>query len=255
MRLAPWTGPALLLLGLGGILAISLQSSDDRSPLGWWILSNARAYERTLPLVGFGAALGLVHMPLRITALVFFGLGIALGFLFEAPLLSTVALIPGAIAHHFLTGPILSITIGLSLATPGRLRRWVLPVVALVAGVTVGVVIRLTDPSVLNPMFKATGIAFVFWILTGVCLTVRDFRQIWFETAARILGSWLIAIGLLYGGASIKPPRHLALPPRPPTPSLGDDDLTPPGFDKIFPDPRQSHRRQLPEGLDPSRQP
>jgi hypothetical protein len=42
---------------------------------------------------------------------------------------------------------------------------------------------------------------------------LRAFRRGWFSIFGRILGSWLLAIGLLYGGASLVPPKRQPPPP------------------------------------------
>jgi hypothetical protein len=55
-----------------------------------------------------------------------------------------------------------------------------------------------------------------FWIVAAVSLTLRAFRRDWFAIFGRILGSWLLAIGILYGGVSLLPPR--AAPPARPEP-------------------------------------
>jgi hypothetical protein len=257
MRGAVWAGPVLVALGLAGILALSFQSPDDRSMLGWWMLSNARAYERVLPLVGLGTALALVGNRACVAAFATFGAGLVLGFIFADSFIAAVALIPGGIAGGFLTGPIMSIPAGLSLVLPDRTRSWVLPAAAMIVGAMVAVAIRLFDPSVHDPWFPAAGIAFAFWILAAICLTVRSFRQRWFETAGRIFGSWLIAIGLLYGGASLIPPHRPAAAPRQlrsPAQRL-DDDLRSLGPERPLPDLDRSKRQPLPGGFDPSQRP
>lgn len=256
MRLeARWAGPALVALGLAGIAALSLEPLDHQSTLRWWIMSNALAYERVLPLFGLGAVLALVSLGQRIAAFALFSLGIALGFFFAGSFLSAVALIPGAITHHFLTGPISSTAVGLSLAVPGRTRRWVLPAAAVIAGAMFAVVIHLTDPSFHDHTIARVGIAVAFWILAAVCLTARAFRQSWFETAGRIFGSWLITIGLLYGGASLIPPRSLVPPRQLESPALSPNELTGHGANRNVPELDQSDRRPLPGGFDPHRQP
>lgn len=257
MRLdARWAGPALVMLGLAGIAVLSLEPPGHRSTLGWWIFSSALAYEHILPLIGLGAALALVSLRYRIAAFALFSLGIALGLMFAASFVSAVALIPGAVTHHFLTGPISSTAVGLSLAVPRWVRGWALPVVsAMIAGAMCAVAIRVTDPNVQDPVIARVGIAVALWILTAVCLTASAFLQSWFETAGRILGSWLIAIGLLYGGASIIPPRRLSPPPQLPSSPLSRDELIGPGRNKAFPELDQSSRRRLPDGFDPSRHP
>ena len=253
MRLTSSAGPVLLMLGVAGVLGILMLPPDERGTLGWWILSNAFAYQRVLPLAGLGLALAFVSPSQRRTAFFLFALGMALGFIFADPFLSTVALLPGAARSHFLVAPIMSVAVGLSLASPGWIRRSVLPVAAIITGAVFAIAIWLTDPSFRDLTITLTGIGVGFWILLAVCLTVRQFWQTWFEIAGRILGSWLIAIGLLYGGVSLMPPRELPLPdgaefiPPPSNQLMGSDQDT--GF------PDQSNPLPSPEELDPSRQP
>jgi hypothetical protein len=256
MRLgARWAGLVLIALGVVGIVALSLLPPGERGPLGGWILSSTLSYERVLPLLGLGVVLALVSPGQRLAAFALFSLGIALGFFFAHPFVSAVEVIPGAITHHFLTGPISSTAAGLSLAVPGQTRRWVLPVAAMVAGAMLGVAIRLTDPSFHDPTFVRAGIAVAFGILAAVCLTAWAFRQSWFETAGRIFGSWLIAIGLLYGGASLIPPRSLVPPRQLESPAISPNELTGPGANRNFPEIDQSNRQPLPGGFDPRAQP
>ncbi len=101
MRLAPWAGPALPALGLAGIIALSLQPPHERSALAWWLLTNALAYERVLPLVGLGAVLALVNPRQCATAFAFFTLGIVLGFAFATSFLSAIALVPASATISF----------------------------------------------------------------------------------------------------------------------------------------------------------
>ncbi len=134
------------------------------------------------------------------------------------------------------------------------MRNWALPVSAIIAGTMVAIAIEVTERGYGEPIAAPTGVAVAFWIVAAVYLTVRTFRQSWFETAGRILGSWLIAIGLLYGGASLIPQRQRASPPRLllPPPS---DELKGPGPNTFMPGLDQTRPRSLPGGLDPSRQP
>ena len=212
-----------------------------------------RLMNRVLPLVGLGIVLALVGSLECIAAFVLFTAGMALGFLYAYPFLATLSLIPGAEDHQFFAGPILSLAVGLSLAIPGAIRLWVLPVIAVVAGAMVGVAVRWGDPGLHSPISEQTGIVFSLWIVAGACLTVRGFREKWFDTAGRILGSWLIAIGLLYGAASVVPKRIPAPPPQPlaPPPS---NELKGPDPNIFMPDLDPKKRSPLPGGFDPSRQ-
>jgi hypothetical protein len=229
-----WSGPALAALGLLGAAAIALAPAAGRSTLTWWILSSALAPERVLPLVGLGVALALVDRRYSLGALVLFGGGVAVGFFCRDWLLSALAAIPRATSHHFLTGPISSLTVGVTLVLRGaRLRSWFLPIAAVVAGSMLAVAIEVTDPSLHDVAIPMAGVIVGLWIIAAVSLTVRAFLRAWFPIPARILGSWLIAIGLLYGGASLIPKQQSAFPPPDePTPNI----IPSPGPDRLPPE-------------------
>lgn len=208
-----WSGPALTALGLLAAAAIALAPAAGRSTLMWWILSSALAPERVLPLAGFGVALALVGRRYSLGALALFGGGVALGFFSKDWLLSALVAIPGATSHHFLTGPISAVTIGVTLVLPAaRLRSWFLLIAAAVAGSMLAIAIEVTDPSLHDVAIPLAGVVVGFWIVMAMSLTVRAFWRNWFPIPARILGSWLVAIGLLYGGASLIPKQKPALP-------------------------------------------
>jgi hypothetical protein len=256
VRLARWAGPALFAIGLAGLTALWLEPPDQRSLFGWWMLTNAGAYERLLPLVGLGILLGLISLRVCIAAFLAFALGVALGYTYAEAFLEIAGMLPGAARHHFLTGPILSVAVGLPLAAPSRARIVILPFAVAIAGIPLAAAIWATNPRFHDPLTASAGIAFAFWIVAAICLTVRAFRQTWFDIAGRIFGSWLIAIGLLYGGASLIPQRTPTPPPRPlQAPAGSPDSLTGPGPSMTIPDLRPSPLDRQPEGLDPSRQP
>jgi hypothetical protein len=239
-----WSGPALATLGLLGAAAIALPPTAGRSTLTWWILWSALAPERVLPLVGLGVALALVDRRYSLGAFVLFGGGVAFGFFGQDWLLSALQAIPRATSHHFLTGPISSVTVGVALVLPGaRLRSWFLLVAAVVAGSMLAVAIEVTDPSLHDVAIPLAGVAVGFWIIAAVSLTARAFHHAWFPIPARILGSWLIAIGLLYGGASLIPKQRSAFPP-PAEPTL--NIIPAPGPDRLPPDLQPPYDRPGP---------
>lgn len=209
-----WSGPALTALGLLAAAAIALTPAAGRSTLMWWILSSALAPERILPLVGLGVALALVDRRYSLGALALFGGGVAVGFFSKDWLLSALEAIPRATSHHFLTGPISTVIVGVALVLPAaRLRSWFLLIAAAVAGTMLAIAIEVTDPSLHDVAIPLAGVVVAFWIVAAISLTVRAFWRIWFPIPARILGTWLIAIGLLYGGASLIPKQKSAFPP------------------------------------------
>lgn len=205
--LAKWVGPALAGLGIAGIAIVALQLLGDRALLARWILSSALAPERVLPLLGLGAALSLAGRRQCLAGALLFAGGIAVGLQQREPMLSALALIPHAPRHHFLTGPIASVASGLPLVAGARLRHALLPIAAILVGIALALAIKLSDPSLHDPTIVEAGVVVGVWIVGAACLTLRAFRRGWFDRAAPILGSWLIAIGLLYGGASLVPGR------------------------------------------------
>ena len=206
-----WSGPALLALGLLAIAAIALLARE--SLFARWILNDVFAPERVLPLIGLGAAGGLVGAPAAGAMLVLFGLGIAAGSVGQDWLLWVLYNVPEGPTHLFLAGPISYLVIGLALVPGMRLLPWLLPIAAIVAGAMLSLAIMLTDPSLHDPAFTWTPVLAAFWIVAAMSLTLHAFRRGWFAIFGRILGSWLIAIGLLYGGAALAPIVKPAPPP------------------------------------------
>jgi hypothetical protein len=228
--LKTWSGPALAACGAIVLAAIELAPSTAHSTLAWWIRTGMLSPVRVLPMLGFGIALALAGFRLRIAALVLFGLGIAAGFLTEDRFVALLAAFPQAANQDFLTGPISCLVVGLALALGAWLRRTMLPFVAIVAGAMLVYAITVTDPSLHDPAFPLAGLSIALWIILATALTVHAFRRDWFVIPSRIVGSWLIAIGLLYGGVSLMPrskPPALPIAPQPQSPLPGLDREVP----------------------------
>jgi hypothetical protein len=201
----------LVAVGLVGIAVTALMAKE--SPFARYFLLEALAPERALPLIGLGAACGQVGTRSFSAALLMFGLGILLGSAGQDWLLWVLYNLPGGPIYLFLTGPISCLAIGVALVPGARLLRWLLPISSIVAGAMLSLAIFLNDPSLHEPAFIFTPVLAAFWIVAAVALTVRALRRRWFAIFGRILGSWLVAIGLLHGGASLLP----VLKPPPPT--------------------------------------
>jgi hypothetical protein len=229
--LKAWGGPALAAIGAVVLAAVEFLPASAQSTLAWWIATSALAPVRVLPLLGLGVALALVDFYLCAVSLLLFGCGIAIGLVTQDRFVAALAALPQAASHDFLTGPISCLAIGLALAAGYGLRRWLLPIAALIAGAMLVFAIRVTDPSLHNWRIPLAGITIALWIVAAITLIVRAFRRDWFTIPARIVGSWLIAIGLLYGGASLMPRRSVQPPPPPPA----TPQAAPPGFEREIP--------------------
>ena len=192
-----------------------------------------------LPLIGLGAAFGLIGVRAFVAALVLFAIGIAGGLFAEDRLLWMLDMVPRAATHLFLTGPISYLAAGAALVSSAHLRPYVTPAAAAIFGAMLGLTIKLTDPSLHDPAFTWTPVLIAFWIVAAVSVPLRAFWRGWFPIFGRILGSWLLAIGLLFGGASLVPQRRLPAPPTAGIPKpqelmpLPDNDRRVPGLDRF----------------------
>ncbi|UVK51772.1 hypothetical protein DBIPINDM_005080 [Mesorhizobium sp. AR02] len=225
----------LAIVGAAAICALALETRSERTVTSWWILNSGLSPERIIPLAGLGVAIALARGRHVVVALVTFFLGVALGMLFRDRYLALMAGVPGATTHLFLTGPLSALAAGLLLIVPARLRPWVLPFAAVLIGAMLGVATTLTDPTLNDPAISLIAMLIALWILAVIGLSGQAFWRAWFAIAARILGSWLIAIGLLLGGAVIAA-RHPALAPLPPQAPLTDGGANARRFETPFPE-------------------
>jgi hypothetical protein len=147
------------------------------------------------------------------------------------------------------------------------------PAAALVIGAMLAIAIKLVDPSFHDPNFLRGAIAASVWLVATIALTCRLCDRPWFRIAIRIVGSWLIAIGLMLGAAILLPRPSIATapqpvpqsgeasgPPPPGPPAPGPSALRPPDAGPLDPArrPRDAQRPQVPSappGFDPLRQP
>ena len=213
-------------------------------------LSVLLSYPRLLPLLGLGCALGFATRRAAAVAAVLGIVGLWLGFAFRDALINAVISGPAATARLGLPGPISCLFVGLLLASPQRLRSWLLPPTAIVAGAMLAIAVKLADPSFHDPDYIRGAIAAAAWSVAAVGLTIYAYRRPWLAIATRILGSWLIAIGLMLGASLLlSRPSVGAMPPEPAA------RLEERGSLDLFPEPRDTGRvksRLLEPEFDPT---
>lgn len=217
------------MLGIGaiGFVAIVVSAMENDSPLGLWILSEVLAPQRTLPVVALGVAFGLTTLRSRTAGFLLFCLGIVAGFVGQYWLLWLLDTIPQAATHLYLTNPLCYLASGIALVMPGKMRGGAVPIAAAIFGALSALLIQMTDPSLHAPAFTAAPIVIALWILAAAAFIIGALWRNWFPIFGRILGSWMLAIGLLYGGASLVPPRNPPIAPAPP--------VAAPPFDNVIP--------------------
>lgn len=199
-----WLRHLWVLAGLTALIVLALIPPAQRGETGAWLIRDALAVERLFPIFGFGIALALVPVRRAQIAALLWVMGMGLGLAFRIELMAALQQIPGAITHHFLTLPITAITVGATLAL-GRGPRPVLIVPAgLILGIFYALSVKLSDPSFGGrPWIFLAGMGLAIWLMGAVVLILRNWQASWFEIAGRIIGSWLVAIGLLYGGVAL----------------------------------------------------
>jgi len=155
-------------------------------------------------------------------------MGLAIGVVGE----DWFANVPVVTDHLFLLslpGPAACVLAGIGLALPDTLERLVLPPILGLAGILGGLAIGLAAPAIDRLGFVA-GAGAVSLALTLIpMLVLAPLRAGWTRILVRIVGSWLIAIGVMLGGTRViaaKPPP--ALPPPPPAAPQMSAPSTPP---------------------------
>lgn len=172
------------------------------STTAWGVFAGRLAGEMLLPVagLGFAAALHAEH-PLVLGAAI--ALGAVVGALTRSAFLASVALLPNAATHAFLVGPIAGLAVGAALVLPGRAGRFALPVAAGIAGATGWIAIRLLDPSLRDPAVPLAGAAALLALLLLTLAIARALPAAARHLGSRILGAWVLAVALLYGGATL----------------------------------------------------
>jgi hypothetical protein len=198
--------------------------------LAAWIAQEMLAPARVLPLIGIGVALGSIELRARSIAGVLGGAGLIIGFWLYKPLPEPLWIVPRAAENRFLTGPVLAIAAGGALAFANRWRAWLTPPLAFIAGIALALGIVVTDPSVNDPRYSIAGVLIALWIVVSIALCARAFDGRLLTIASRIFGSWLLAIGLLYGAAAFS--KRANVPGVPPS---AIDSGTPPSGGDVMP--------------------
>jgi hypothetical protein len=239
------------LAALGLIAIAAAFATANVSPLAGWTLNETLAPVRVLPLVALGAAFALLRPRALLAALALLAIGIAGGLFVEDRLLWLLDTVPRAATHMFLTGPISYLAVGLALVVGASWRNWLAPPAAAIVGAMIGLTIRLTDPSLHQPVFTWTPVLIAVWTVLAVTLCLRGFWRDWFPIFGRILGSWMLAIGFLYGGVSVAP-KTARLPP----PAAALPPVTAPGNEGAIPGlPVPGEMPTFPGGVERFRQP
>lgn len=204
---------ALLALGAAFLILDALSTLSGGLGLRHWAPAAAASAERLLPLAALGVLFAQLPPATRIPAILLFGFGALSGIAARDVFYLLMASVPGAAAHAFLTGPIAAVSTGLVLVLPQRWRS--LPALLLIGptGAVAAIGILLADPTLHTADYAPVAFVGAVWLMLGAGFAVRLVDRPWLSVASRVLGSWLIAIGLLFGTAQIAQKQTALVPP------------------------------------------
>jgi hydrogenase/urease accessory protein HupE len=195
-------GVALALLGATALVVVLSKGPGERLPFEEGLLAAALAYERAFALLGLGLALARQPGPRRWLSFLVAAAGIASGIAGEYAFADS-KFVAGHLLVLNLPGPLVCVLAGLALALPLSLQSWILPALAAAAGILVGLAIGLSTPAGEAVAF-ASGAALAGLSIAAIpVLVFPPIRAGWARILTRILGSWLIAIGVMLGGLRV----------------------------------------------------
>lgn len=229
-----WSGLAALGAGIAVLAVTAAGAPANMSTVALWLYSDVLSPERLLAFAGLGLAMASVPVRAAVAAALAAVAGFGSGLAGAEAVWSLFVRIPSVDPPLLLLGPLSCVVVGASLVAPDALRGWILPVAAAAVALALALLIDQTNPylGASGPDIWAATIA--VWVVASVWATASGRRRPWFRIAGAILGSWLVAIGILSGGASFVPkPSVLA-------PGTGEFGWSPPtnGSDPPFPEDR-----------------
>jgi hypothetical protein len=208
-------GAAIVLVGAGALAVIAHRGAAGRTPFEDGLLAAALAYDRALALFGMGLALARLPSLARSPSVVVLAIAIAAGIGGEGDLANS-GFVAGHLSVIALPGPVACVIAGLLLALPLRPQKWILPILTTVSGFLVGLAIGLAAPAGEILAFGTGGTIGSLWFAVMPALLLPPLGITWARILVRILGSWLIAIGVMLGASRLiaaKPPvETLPLP-------------------------------------------
>jgi hypothetical protein len=153
--------------------------------------------EQSLAFIGLGVALAAVARRQLSVNLIFLAFGIGTGAVLGEQLAAMIEENAGVAGYAILIGPIYCAATGVALTVPAALRHLALPLAALSAGVVLGLPIVADSLSRAQVEFSAGALLAGIGLVLVPLLLLRPFAWSGVAIAGRILGAWLIAIGLM----------------------------------------------------------
>lgn len=191
----------LISLILGILLICMYVFSTQNSTISNWLIWSFLSVSNILPLLSLGIGLSLLDIRLAFASLAIFIGGFFIGIVFYSDI--WLYFLVNATQHLYLTLPISSLFVGILLILPNNVQKYIILIISFIVSMMLGITIKLTDPTFHDPFILKLGLIIGFWLVISVMFIMRKYYRKWFIIPIRILASWLIASGILYGGTSL----------------------------------------------------
>lgn len=197
------SGPIVTICGIAFITLFVTLYPPTNNLTSAWLVWSLLTFSQVLPLVGLGIGYSLVSLPLILFSFAVFVGGFFMGFINYKSVWIYFVNRADTSDHLYLTLPISSLFVGILLLVSQRVRQWLVLPISAVIGTMFAVSIRLTDPTLHDGIIPKLGLMVSVWIILSSTLNIRFFYKKWFIIPIRILGSWLMASAILYGGVAL----------------------------------------------------
>lgn len=225
-----WLGRALLAVVVGGVLTFVLAPRGiEADYAGTGLLLAPTNYGLVVPLLALGAAMAEFETLLLIEALALFAAGLAVMASISEGLLLAHQEALSIFVRFPLTNCALALASGAALLAGPSLKGIPSAAAALLAGAAFGTTIGLYSPGD-DASIWFTGpasLAGTALVLFAAFALAKLGQTAWLAIARKILGSWLIATGILLAGFPLVPRK----PEPPELPAAATTSEEPPGFD------------------------
>jgi hypothetical protein len=185
-------------------------------------------YAQAFSILAIGSALAQLPRGSVGAGVALFVVGFFIGVWIKDPILTALVERPGAFERTHLVAPGNCLLAALALAVAGWAQPFVVAAAAAFAGIAIGFVAALNDPTVGTSLFVAGAAAASVWLLVAPLAAIPRLKAAHVRIGSRILASWLAAIGLMLGAVTFferKPP-----PPPPPVQSAPAPERPDGGF-------------------------
>lgn len=186
----------LLSAGMIGLL-LSQGIAHDYSFLELGALFTFSVYDLALAMLGLSLGAAMAETRLDFGAIVGVFLGVLLVMLsFFDPIFGVILASPlGEVLY--LIAPTAVMLTGAALWLTGRYRQWAIMLAAGVVAFSFSLFVGLDDMGVGLVDFAFGTVISALWLVLAPALLLRHFRGPWLLIPSRIVGSWLIVIGVI----------------------------------------------------------